>query len=175
MARMILLQIPMYHYLLMHFPIALFIVGYMLNTLNFFNENDFYKRVGDLNMFLGVIFGVLTIISGFVTDNILVGHMESPFPMWSTHGTHMIVSVILFFGLLLLFQNSLLCPPFQFFVVNPNTSTLTEHLSKVLERISAHKAAIVIGLPLIEPELSINKVTTVSLKSRSFSFLKDKE
>ena len=36
-------------------------------------------------------------------------------------------------------------------------------------------AAIVIGLPLIDPELSINNVTTVSLKSKSFSFLKDKE
>ena len=35
-------------------------------------------------------------------------------------------------------------------------------------------AAIVIGLPLIEPELSINNVTTVSLKSKSFSFLNDK-
>ena len=40
---------------------------------------------------------------------------------------------------------------------------------------SAHIAAIVIGLPLIDPELSINKVTTVSLNSKSFSFLKDNE
>ena len=31
------------------------------------------------------------------------------------------------------------------------------------------------GLPLIDPELSINNVTTVSLKSKSFSFLKDNE
>ena len=82
---------------------------------------------------------------------------------------------IRFFGLLLLFQTSLLFPPFQFFVVNPSISTLTEHLSNVLERISAHKAAIVMGLPLMEPELSINSVTTVSLKSKSFSFLNDKE
>ena len=54
-------------------------------------------------------------------------------------------------------------------------STLTEQRSKVLDKISAHNAAIVIGLPRIEPELSINKVTIVSLKSSSFSFLKDKE
>ena len=40
---------------------------------------------------------------------------------------------------------------------------------------SAQIAAIVIGRPLIEPELSINNVTTVSLKLKSFSFLKDKE
>ena len=60
-------------------------------------------------------------------------------------------------------------------MVKPKISTLTEHLSKVLDKMSAQIAAIVIGLPLIEPELSINKVTMVSLKSRSFSFLKDKE
>ena len=51
------------------------------------------------------------------------------------------------FGLPSLFQNSLLFPPFQFLVVKPNISTLTEHLSKVLDKISAHIAAIVIGLP----------------------------
>ena len=39
----------------------------------------------------------------------------------------------------------------------------------------AQIAAMVIGLPLIDPELSISRVTTVSLKSKSFSFLKDKE
>ena len=36
-------------------------------------------------------------------------------------------------------------------------------------------AAIVIGLPRIEPELSINNVTIVSLNSKSFSFLNDSE
>ena len=95
-------EVETYHYLLIHFPIALFIVGYLFATLNYFNRNDFYEKVGDLNMFLGVVFGILTIISGFITDNILIGHMENPFPIWSTHGTHMIVSIILFFGLLLL-------------------------------------------------------------------------
>ena len=40
---------------------------------------------------------------------------------------------------------------------------------------SAHIAAIVIGLPLIDPELSIKSVTTVSLNFKSFSFLKDNE
>ena len=74
-----------------------------------------------------------------------------------------------------IFQNSLLLPPFQFLVVNPRISTLTEHLSKVLDKISAQIAAIVIGLPLIDPELSIKRVTTVSLKSKSFSFLNENE
>ena len=52
---------------------------------------------------------------------------------------------------------------------------MTEHLSKVLDRISAQIAATEMGLPLIDPELSISIVTNVSLNSISFSFLKDKE
>ena len=40
---------------------------------------------------------------------------------------------------------------------------------------SAQIAATEIGLPLIEPELSIKIVTNVSLNSISFSLLKDKE
>ena len=59
--------------------------------------------------------------------------------------------------------------------MKPRISTLTEHLSNVLDNISAQRAAIVIGLPLIDPELSISKVTTVSLNSKSFSFLKERE
>ena len=61
------------------------------------------------------------------------------------------------------------------FLVNPKISTLTEHLSSVLDKISAHIAATEIGLPLIDPELSIKIVTRVSLNSVSFSFLKDNE
>ena len=56
-----------------------------------------------------------------------------------------------------------------------NISDLIKHLSSVFAKISEHSAATVIGLPLIEPELSINSVTTVSLNSKSFSFLNDKE
>ena len=48
-----------------------------------------------------------------------------------------------------------------------------KHRSRVLAKISEHKAATVIGLPRIDPELSINKVTTVSLNSMFFSFLND--
>ena len=78
-------------------------------------------------------------------------------------------------GLLFFIHFSLDDPPFQCFVVNPKISTLTKHLSNVLERISAQIAATEIGLPLIDPELSIKIVTKVSLNSISFSFLKDKE
>ena len=52
-------------------------------------------------------------------------------------------------------------------------STFKPHLSSVLAIISAQIAAIVIGRPLIDPELSISKVTIVSLNFISFSCLYD--
>ena len=78
-------------------------------------------------------------------------------------------------GFSLFIHFSLEEPPFQCLVVKPSISTLTEHLSRVLERISAQIAATEMGLPLIDPELSISIVTNVSLNSTSFSFLKDSE
>ena len=76
-----------------------------------------------------------------------------------------------FAGLFFKVHFSLLFPPFQFFVVNPKISTLTEHLYKVLDKISAQIAATEIGLPRMDPELSIRRVTIVSLNSISFSIL----
>ena len=67
---------------------------------------------------------------------------------------------------------SLDCPPFHALVVNPRISHLTLHLSKVLASISVDIAAIDIGLPRIDPELSINKETIVSLKFVLLSCLK---
>ena len=69
-------------------------------------------------------------------------------------------------------HNFLESPPFQCLVVKPNISVFTWHLSRVLPMISAHIAAKLIDLPRIDPELSINKVTMVSLKSFSVSCLK---
>ena len=70
-------------------------------------------------------------------------------------------------------HNSRDCPPFQALVVKPRTSAFTPHRSRVLVNISAQVAATIIGRPLIDPELSISNVTTVSLKSVSLSILND--
>ena len=80
-----------------------------------------------------------------------------------------------FFCFPFLSQCSRVFPPFQAFVVKPSISTLILHFSKVAAIISVVKAAIIIGFPLIDPELSINKVTVVSSNLISFSFLKDSE
>ena len=74
-------------------------------------------------------------------------------------------------GLPFFIQFSLDFPPFQALVVNPKISDFIRHLSKVLANISEHNAATVIGLPLIDPELSIKSDTMVSLNSISLSTL----
>jgi len=86
----------MFHYLLLHFPIALFITGYIFDCLLFFKNNYNFNNFSLWNMGMGIFWGVLTIIAGFITDNSLYGHMENPFPIWTTHGTHMILAILFF-------------------------------------------------------------------------------
>ena len=92
----------LYHYLILHFPIALFITGYIFDLLYVLIGNDLFYKFGFWNLGIGIITGVFTIITGFITDNSLVGHMENPFPIWTTHGTHMIVAIIIFYIIFLL-------------------------------------------------------------------------
>jgi len=66
---------------------------------------------------------------------------------------------------------SRLCPPFQARVVKPRISLATPQRSSVRARTSAHMAAMEIGRPRIEPELSIRSETIVSLNSVSRSIL----
>tara|TARA_Y100001960_G_C14339944_1_gene664282 strand:- start:64 stop:477 length:414 start_codon:yes stop_codon:yes gene_type:complete len=99
---MMIYEKELYHYLILHFPIALFIVGYIFDFLHFFIKNDLFDKFGFWNLGLGIITGFIAIITGFITDNAFVGHMEKPFPIWSTHGTHMIVAVIFFYVVFLL-------------------------------------------------------------------------
>ena len=86
----------MFHYLLLHFPIALFITGYIFECLYVLRGGDNFNTFSFWNLAMGIFWGILTIVSGFVTDNSLYGHMENPLPIWSTHGTHMIISIFLF-------------------------------------------------------------------------------
>ena len=85
----------LYHYVILHFPIALFITGYMFDLLGYFKSNSIFSKFAFWNLCLGIFWGILSIISGLITDQ-LIGHMDNPFPIWTTHGTHMIFAVILF-------------------------------------------------------------------------------
>jgi len=91
----------LYHYVILHFPIALFITGYTFDLFGYFKSNPMITKFAFWNLCLGIFWGILSIISGFITDE-LIGHMDEPFPLWTTHGTHMIVAVVLFISLLVI-------------------------------------------------------------------------
>ena len=99
---MMIYEKELYHYLILHFPIALFITGYIFDLLYVLIGNDLFYKFGFWNLGIGIITGVFTIIAGFITDNSLVGHMENPFPIWTTHGTHMIAAIVIFYIIFLL-------------------------------------------------------------------------
>ena len=86
-----------YHYIFLHFPIALFSVGYLFNVFAFFLKDELLDKFSFWNLGLGIISGIISIITGFITDNVIVGHMTDPFPIWYTHGTHMITAIIMFY------------------------------------------------------------------------------
>ena len=71
----------LYHYLILHFPIALFITGYIFDLLYVAFGNTLFYKFGFWNLGIGIITGFITIITGFITDNSMVGHMANPFPI----------------------------------------------------------------------------------------------
>ena len=85
-----------YHFLVLHFPIALFITGYLFDCVGFLIENKIFSRFGFWNLAMGIFWGIISIITGFITDHEFIGHMDNPFPIWTTHGTHMIFAISFF-------------------------------------------------------------------------------
>ena len=55
----------MFHYLLLHFPIALFATGYLFDLISFFNKNNTFYTFSLWNMGMGIFWGLLSIFSGF--------------------------------------------------------------------------------------------------------------
>ena len=91
-----------YHYLFLHFPIALFVLGYFFNFAAVVFKDELFNKFSFWNLGLGIITGIATIMTGFITDDIVMGHMDNPLPVWSTHGTHMIIAVALFYILFII-------------------------------------------------------------------------
>ena len=92
----------MFHYLLLHFPIALFSTGYLFDVLSFYKNNHTLYTFSLWNIGMGIFWGILSIISGFITDWSLYGHMKNPLPIWTTHGSHMIASIVIFLFLFII-------------------------------------------------------------------------
>ena len=86
-----------FHYLLLHFPIALFTSAFIFDLLRYFANNKL-PDIGFYNLSFGVAFSIPTIIFGFITDND-IGHMDNIWPIHLTHGAVQIVVAILFLSL----------------------------------------------------------------------------
>ena len=84
-----------YHFLVLHFPIALFITGYIFDIAGHLISNNSFSKFGFWNMGMGLFWGTISIITGFITDQD-IGHMDNAFPIWTTHGTHMICGILFF-------------------------------------------------------------------------------
>ena len=88
----------LYHYLILHFPIAMFIMGYVFDTLSILLKNDLLGKFSFWNLGLGIITGIFSIITGFITDASSAStHLIEPLNIWNTHGSHMIVAILLFY------------------------------------------------------------------------------
>ena len=92
----------MFHYLFLHFPIALFCTAFIFELMNLTNKKYVYTTFALWNIGMGIFWSFFSIISGFITDWSLYGHMESPLPIWTTHGTHMIIASILYIFIFIL-------------------------------------------------------------------------
>ena len=88
----------LYHNLILHFPIALLVIGYFFDFASVAFKNDLFYKFSFWNLGLGIITGIFSIITGFIKDNANVkSHITNPFDIWTTHGSNMIVAIILFY------------------------------------------------------------------------------
>jgi len=92
----------MFHYLFLHFPIALFCTAFIFELINLIDKKRKYATFVLWNIGMAIFWSFFSIISGFITDWSLYGHMESPLPVWTTHGTHMIIASILYIFMFIL-------------------------------------------------------------------------
>tara|TARA_B100001996_G_C18317234_1_gene461016 strand:- start:197 stop:601 length:405 start_codon:yes stop_codon:yes gene_type:complete len=89
-----------YHFLVLHFPIALFITGFIFNIFYLLNHSsDFSEKIKEYitwTMGMGIIWSFLSIITGFVTA-LELEYMGSVFEFINKpHAYIMILSTIVF-------------------------------------------------------------------------------
>ena len=82
-------------YIRVHFPIALLSVGYFFDILSVVFKKAEFESVGWWNLCLGMVSSLFTILTGFISDW-EYGHFENPFPVFDTHGSTQLLSVLLF-------------------------------------------------------------------------------
>ena len=89
-----------YHFLVLHFPIALFVTGFIFNVFYLLNiSSDFSEKIKEYikwTMGMGIIWSFLSIITGFITA-LELEYMESIFDFINKpHAYIMILSTVIF-------------------------------------------------------------------------------
>lgn len=86
------------HPMVIHFPIALLTMSVLFDGAGIFSKNSSLMHAGEWNLNFGLLFAIAGIITGTIADRDF-GHMDSPFPILSTHGSVQIISIVGFAGL----------------------------------------------------------------------------
>ena len=89
-----------YHFLFLHFPIGLFITGFIFNIFyvsDYLNDkNDRLKEYIHWTMGMGIVWSIISITTGFITA-LELEYMNSIFDIFDKpHAYIMIVSTIIF-------------------------------------------------------------------------------
>tara|TARA_B100001013_G_C24183389_1_gene274474 strand:- start:38 stop:436 length:399 start_codon:yes stop_codon:yes gene_type:complete len=93
-----------YHFLVLHFPIAVLTTGYMFDVLyNIFKKEEFKNYVLWM-MGIGIIWGLISIITGYITA-IEMEHIDSVYDIFEKkHSRNMIICVT-YFTILFVLKN----------------------------------------------------------------------
>jgi uncharacterized membrane protein len=86
------------HPMVIHFPIALLTMSILCDGAGIMIKNTSLLNAGEWNLNFGLLFAIVGIITGTITDGDF-GHMDNPFPIFSTHGSVQILSILGFSGL----------------------------------------------------------------------------
>ena len=88
------------HPLVIHFPIALFSVGFLCDVLGFVSQNKSLEHAGWWNLVFGVFLSVFAIITGLIADSGSSPRLiDEPFPL---HENHAYLQILVVCVLLLL-------------------------------------------------------------------------
>ncbi len=86
------------HPMVIHFPIALLTISVLSDGAGIMIKNTSLLNAGAWNLNFGLLFAIAGIITGTIADGNF-GHMDNPFPIFSTHGSVQILSILGFAGL----------------------------------------------------------------------------
>ncbi len=83
------------HPLVVHFPIAFFGLVFLFDVLSIYLKDDRFSFASFWTLIFALVSSLGTIVTGFVADQ-YEGHMETPWNVFSTHGSMQILSILLF-------------------------------------------------------------------------------